>query len=138
MSRGAEDGNGDDGLVGGAVDFAAGVVLGYGALHDAGAGAEPPLGHQAGQGGPADFPGQVGDDAGLDAGGQDDLVAGGVQGDGKAGPVGVGARDGAGGVGDGGTQRLVGDQQGPDLLPVPPGVRARRTRPPRIVDFSSR
>ena len=51
-----------------------------------------------------------------DAGGEDDLVAGGVQGDGEAGAVGVGAGDGAGGVGDGGAQHLVGDQQGVDLL----------------------
>ena len=53
---------------------------------------------------------------GGDAGGEDDLVAGGVEGDGEAGAVGVGAGDGGGGVGDRGAQRLVGDQQGLDLL----------------------
>ena len=62
------------------------------------------------------FPGEVGDGAGDHARGQDDLVAGGVQGDGEAGPVGVGARDRARGVGDGGAEGLVGDQQGVDLL----------------------
>ena len=93
-----------------------GVVSGHGALDDAGADAQPPAGHEAGQDEPADGPGQVGDGAGEDAGGEDDLVAGGVQGDGEAGPVGVGARDGAGGVGDRGAQHLVGDQQGVDLL----------------------
>ena len=47
-----------------------------------------------------------------DAGREDDLVPGGVEGYGEAGAVGVGAGDGAGGVGDGGAQGLVGDQQG--------------------------
>ena len=37
-------------------------------------------------------------------------------GDGEAGPVGIGAGPGAGGVGHGGAQQLVGDQQGVDLL----------------------
>jgi hypothetical protein len=70
---------------------------------------------------PADCPGQVGDGAGEDGCGEDDLVAGGVQGDGEAGAVGVGAGDGAGGVGDGGAQGLVGNQQGVDLLLDPVG-----------------
>ena len=68
---------------------------------------------------PADCPGQVGDGAGEDACGEDDLVAGGVQGDGEAGAVGVGAGDGR--VGDGGAQCLVGNQQGVDLLLDPVG-----------------
>src|SRR6266702_7686712 len=116
--RGGEDGDGDGdgGLAGCAVDFAPGVVPGHGALDDAGADAQPPAGHEAGQDEPADLAGQVGGGAGEDAGGEDDLVAGGVQGDGEAGAVGVGAGDGAGGVGDGGAQYLVGDQQGVDLL----------------------
>src|SRR5205085_2614408 len=67
----------------------------------------------------ADGAGQVDGGAGDDAGGLDELVAGGVQGEGEAGPVGVGAGLG-GGVGHGGAQDLVGDQQGVDLL-VHPG-----------------
>ena len=39
-----------------------------------------------------------------------------LQGDGEAGPVGVDAGLGVGGVGHGGAQELVGDQQGVDLL----------------------
>jgi len=116
LSRGCEDGDVDGGLAGGAVDGAAGVVLGYRALDHAGAGPEPSREHQAGQDGPADGPCQVDGGAGGDARGQDDLVAGGVQGDREAGPVGVGARESGGGVGDGGAQGLVGDEQGPDLL----------------------
>ena len=42
------------------------------------------------------------------------------------------------GVGHGGAQDLVGHQQGVDLLLDAGGVRARRTRPPRMLDFSSR
>ena len=110
------DGDVDGRLVGGAVDFAFCVVPGHGALDDAGADAEPAAGHEAGQDAAADVPGEVGDGAGDHARGQDDLVAGGVQGDGEAGPVRVGARDRARGVGDGGAQGLVGDQQGVDLL----------------------
>jgi hypothetical protein len=64
---------------------------------------------------PADVPGEVGDGACDDAGREDDLVAGGVQGDGEAGPVGVGAGDSRG-VGDGAAQGLVGDQEGAGLL----------------------
>ena len=110
-----EDGDGDGGLAGCAVGFASGVVPGHGALDDAGADAQPPAGHQAGQDSPPlSRPGRQ--LAGEDAGGEDNLVAGGVQGDGEAGAVGVGARDGAGGVGDGGAQHLVGDQQGAGLL----------------------
>ena len=67
---------------------------------------------------PADGPGEVGGGSGGDAGGEDDLVAGGAEGDGEAGAVGVGvgAGDGGGGVGDGGAQGLVGDQEGVDFL----------------------
>jgi hypothetical protein len=126
------------GLVGGAVDFAAGVVPGHGAFDGAGADAETAVGHECCQDEAADLPGQVDDGAGDHARGEDDLVAGGVQGDGEAGPVGVGAGDGRGGVGDGGAQCLVGDQQGADFLLDAVGVRARRTRPPRMVDMSSR
>src|SRR5580698_8130525 len=113
---GGEDVNVDRGLAGGAVDLAFGGVPGRGALDGAGADAEPPGGHEAGQDLPADRAGQVGDGAGGDAGGLDDLVAGGVQGDGEAEAVGVGARGGGGGVGDGGAKGLVGDQQGVDFL----------------------
>ncbi len=77
----------------------------------------------------ADCPGQVSGRAGQDAGGEDDLVAGGVQGDGEAGAVGVGAGDGAGGVGDGGAQYLVGDQQGVDLLVDAAGGAATASSP---------
>src|SRR5258708_17320427 len=42
---GGEDGDVDGGLVSGAVEFASGVVLGDGALDDAGADAQPPGGH---------------------------------------------------------------------------------------------
>jgi hypothetical protein len=65
---------------------------------------------------PADGSGQVGDGAGGHARGQDDLVAGGLQGDGEAGTIGVGAGDGGGGVRDRGAKGLVGDQEGVDFL----------------------
>src|SRR5262249_35047083 len=45
-----------------------------------------------------------------------ELVAGGVERDGEAGPVGVDAGMAVGGVGHGGAQELVGDQEGVDLL----------------------
>ena len=111
-----EDGDVDGGLVGGAVDFASGVVPGYGAFDDAGADAQPPAGHEAGEDDAADCPGEVDAGAGDDARGEDHLVAGGVEGDSEAGPVGVGARRRARGVGDRGAQRLVSDQQGVDFL----------------------
>ena len=64
------------------------------------------------------------------------LVAGGVQGDGEA------ARSSGGlvlvAVGHRCPQRLVAGQQGVDFLVNALRVRARRTRPPRTVDFSSR
>jgi hypothetical protein len=116
VSRGGEDGDVDGGLVGGAVDLASGVVPGHGALDDAGADAQPPGGHKAGQDETADCPGQVDDGADGHARSQDDLVAGCVQGDGEAGAVGVGARGRGGGVGDGGAEDLVGDEEGVDFL----------------------
>jgi len=93
---GGDDGDVDGGLVGGAVEFAAGVVPGRGAFDDAGADAEAAGGHECRQDEAADFSGQVDDGAGDHAGGEDDLVAGGGQGDGEAGPVGVGVGVGAG------------------------------------------
>src|SRR5512142_3164454 len=65
---------------------------------------------------PADGSGEVDAGVGDDVGGLDDLVAGGLPGDGEAAPVRVGAGTGGGGVGDGGAQELVGDQRGVDLL----------------------
>ena len=70
---------------------------------------------------PADSAGQVNDGSCDDAGCLCDLLAGGVPGDGEAGPVGLGAGPGGRGVGDGGAQDLVGDQQGVDLLGGPRG-----------------
>jgi hypothetical protein len=75
----------------------------------------PAAGHQAGQDCAADVAGQVSDGAGSDAGREDHLVAGVVQGDSEAGPVGVGAR-GGGGVGDRAADGLAGDQEGAGLL----------------------
>ncbi|MDP9609106.1 hypothetical protein JOF35_001383 [Streptomyces demainii] len=46
----------------------------------------------------------------------EDLVTGGLKGDAEAGPVRVGSRNGAGGVGDGDPDHLVGRQQRIDLL----------------------
>ena len=65
---------------------------------------------------PADHPGQVDDGADDDACCLHDLVAGGLPGDGKAGPVRVGAGLADGGVGHRSAQHLVGHQQGVDLL----------------------
>jgi hypothetical protein len=62
------------------------------------------------QDGAADGAYQVDDGVGEDAGGLDDLVAGGVQGGGEAGPVGVETWQAVGGVDHGGTDDLVGDQ----------------------------
>ena len=107
-------------------------------VDDAGVGAQPTGGQQVGQDVAADGAGQVDGGGGGDACCLDELVAGGVPGDGEAGPVGVGAGAGAGGVGHGGAQELVGDQESVDSLGEAGGVRARRTRPPRMVDLSSR
>jgi hypothetical protein len=62
-----------------------GRVPGERAFDDARADAQPPGGEQAAQDPPADTAGQVDDSAGDDAGGLDEQVAGGVQGDGEAG-----------------------------------------------------
>jgi hypothetical protein len=86
----------------------------------------------------ADLADQVDSGPSDHPGGLDELVAGGVEGDGEAGPVGVDAGLGAGGIGHGEAQELVADQQGMDLLVDAGGVRARSTRPPRMLDFSSR
>jgi hypothetical protein len=64
----------------------------------------------------ADGPGQVDDVLGHDSGGLDDLIAGGVEGDGEAAAVEVHAAGGFDRGGDGDTQDLVGGQQGVDLL----------------------
>jgi len=90
------------------------IVLGDGALDDAGAGAEPAGRHEGGKDPLTDPADEVDRRADGDAGGEDDLVAGGVQGDGEAGPVRVGAGDGAGG--HRGAEGLAGDQQGVDFL----------------------
>jgi hypothetical protein len=111
-----EDGDVDGRFVGGSVDLAFGVVPGHGAFDDPGADAQPSGGHEAGEDEAADRSGEVDDGVGGDARCEDDLVAGGVQGDGEAGPVRVRAGNGRGGVGDGGAEGLVGDEQGVDLL----------------------
>jgi AHBA synthesis associated protein len=77
---GGEDGDVDGGLVGLAVDFASGVVLGDGALDDAGADPQPSGGHEGGQDEAADRAGEVDAGAGDDARGLGDLVAGGFEG----------------------------------------------------------
>ncbi|MCG5213361.1 hypothetical protein MBA17_08830 [Streptosporangium sp. KLBMP 9127] len=71
-------------------------------------------GHELVQDRPPDAACEVDDGVGDDACGLDDLVAGGLQGDGEAGPVGVGAGDGGGGDRD--PDELVGGQQGVDFL----------------------
>ena len=68
----------------------------------------------------ADDTDQVDDGVGDDAGGGDDLVTGGVEGDGEAGPVGIDIDDTECGVGDRDAQSLLGDQQRVDFL-VDPG-----------------
>ncbi len=119
MRRG-EDVDGEGGFVAGPVDAgAAGLVFGDGAFDDAGADSQPPGGQQVVQDVPPDGAGQVDDGSGDDSGCLLDLVAGGLPGDGEAGPVGIGAGPGAGGVGDGGAQQLAGDEQGVDLLGDP-------------------
>jgi len=64
----------------------------------------------------ADGADEVDDGVGDDAGGFDELVAGGVEGDGEAAPVGIDVGPADRGVGDRDAQRLVGDEQGVDLL----------------------
>ena len=64
----------------------------------------------------ADSAGQVDSSADDDVGGLDDLLAGGLECDGEAGPVGVGAGGGEGGVSDGDPQGRIDGQQGVDFL----------------------
>ena len=64
-------------------------MFGDGAFHDAGADADTPWWQWVRQYGPADGADEVDGGFGDDAGGVDDLVAGGVQGDGEAGPSGL-------------------------------------------------
>src|SRR5215472_10907776 len=91
--------------------FAGGVLAG--ARFDAG---PPPGGQQVAQGGPADRAGQVGRPGGEDVAGGGDQVAGGLQQDGEADPVHVQPGPGGGGIGGGADERLVGGEQGVDLL----------------------
>jgi len=86
-----------------------------------GADPQPAGGQQGGQHVASDGAGQVDDGGGDDARCLDDLVAGCLPGDDESRPVGVCARGGAGGVGHGGAQQLVGDEQGVDLLVDPGG-----------------
>jgi hypothetical protein len=58
--------------------FPRALYLGQGAFDDAGADAEPPAGHEAGDDVAPDPAGEVDARAGDDARGLDDLVAGGV------------------------------------------------------------
>ena len=91
------------------------VIAGSGAFDLAGAIARAAGGQQASQDGPAD-PAGVAWIAGVrDAAGGGDLVAGGFQRDGEAGPVRVGARR-LGGSGHGHAQHLVEGQQRPEFL----------------------
>ena len=64
----------------------------------------------------ADHADEVDCGVGDDPGREDELVARGVQGDGEAAPIGIEVGPGEGGVADRDAQRLVGDQQGVDLL----------------------
>lgn len=112
-----EHADADGGFVGGPVDGgSACVVLGDRAFDDAVFRANPPGGQKVSQDVTADGADEINVGAGDDVGGQDELVPGGGEGGGEAGPVRVGARDAVGGVGHRGPQCLVGGQQGPDLL----------------------
>src|ERR1022692_4351701 len=94
---------------GGGGGGAAGVGFvpgGDGGFDLADAGARPPGVQQACQDGAADVAGEVGG-AGDDVPGFDEEVFGGLQGDGEAGAVGVGAGDGLGGGDHGPAQCLV-------------------------------
>ena len=91
-------------------------VAGGGAFDLAGAVPGPAGGQQGGQDGAADDAGQVGRAVRADAGGGGELVAGGFQGGGEAGPVGVGAGPGLDGGDHGHAQQLVEGQQGPQFL----------------------
>ncbi len=88
-----------------------------------GAVAGAPGGQQGGQDGPADDAGQVSRAVGADAAGRGQFLAGGFQGGGEAGPVGVGAGLGLHGGDHRHAQQLVKGEQGPQFLldagPVP-------------------
>jgi hypothetical protein len=91
----------DLGFVNVAVDIALGAMFGDGAFDHTGAGSCPAWRKQIGQDGVADGAHQVDGGAGQDRGGMDELVAGGVDGDGETAAIGGETGD-QGGVGDGG------------------------------------
>src|SRR5207247_7376069 len=88
---GCEDVDVDGGLVAGAVDVCGGGVFGAGAFDDAGSGSGASGGHEVGQDEPADGADEVDGGVGDDACGLDGQVAGGVQGGGGPGRVGMDA-----------------------------------------------
>ena len=91
----------------------------------------------SGEDGLADEVDEVDGGFGDGGGSVDELVSGGVQGDREAEPIWWGVAVGQCGVGDGGSQGLVGDQQCPDFLGDPGwGAGAEDTSAP-MVDFSS-
>src|SRR6266498_5449228 len=80
----------DGGWVGAAVDVAGlGAVLRYGAFGGPGVSSGAPVGQEGVEDGGPDAADQVDLGAGGDGGGSDDLVAGGVERDAEAGPVGI-------------------------------------------------
>ena len=91
--------DGDCGLVVGAVEVAFGSVFGDRSFDHAWAGSGSSRRQEICQDGAADLADEVDGGPGDDAGGVDDLVAGGVERDGETGPV-RGGGAGAGGVGD--------------------------------------
>ncbi len=114
-----EDGDAEGGFVGVAVDAEAFVgVSGEWAFDCSGTDAEASAVHRLGQDrsayGTDELDGAVLDDAG----GLDELVAGGLEGDAETGPVWVGACA-VGCVRDGDADGLVGAQEGVDLLSDP-------------------
>src|SRR3954454_7952554 len=107
----ADDVDVGGGLVAASVDVgAAGLVFAVRAFDHAGFHPDSAGGQQVGQDVGADDADQVDDGVGDDPGGVDELVAGGVQGGGEAGPVGVEAGPAVGGVDHGGAQELVDDE----------------------------
>ena len=99
-----EDVDGDRGLVGGSSDTAfggAGDELGDCSFDHARGGAQPSVGHAVVADVAADDTDEVDDGLGDHSGGLDELVAGGVQGDGEATPVGIEVGLVDGGVNDG-------------------------------------
>jgi len=107
-----------------------GAVFAGGAFDGAGFEAEAaPGGQQGSEGGAADRSGQVDGAIRQDAGRVTDEVAGGLQQDGEADPVGVQAGPGDDGVGGGADEGLVDGEQGPDFL-LDAGDAARAQYPP--------